>query len=211
MTTTTKKTVTEPRVVIAAPNFQTAQFTLVGTAPFVQHNFSAKSRQKMLDAQTSTKATSRKQKDPRDIQEDYEGAFHKTVQGKNGVPAGAFRSAMISACRVAGFQMTRAKLSVFVEADGFDQDDGTPLVHITGKPRMHQMAVRLESGVASIAIRPMWDKWSIKLRVTWDGDQFNMQDVSNLLARAGVQVGIGEGRPDSKKSNGMGWGTFKIT
>jgi hypothetical protein len=46
--------------------------------------------------------------------------------------------------------------------------------------------------------------------VVYDADQFTLEDVSNLLARAGMQVGIGEGRPDSKMSAGMGWGTFRI-
>lgn len=32
----------------------------------------------------------------------------------------------------------------------------------------------------------------------------------NLLSRAGLQVGIGEGRPDSKKSAGMGYGLFTV-
>jgi len=31
-----------------------------------------------------------------------------------------------------------------------------------------------------------------------------------LLARVGMQVGIGEGRPDSKNSAGMGWGLFEV-
>jgi len=26
----------------------------------------------------------------------------------------------------------------------------------------------------------------------------------------GLQVGIGEGRPDSRDSAGLGWGTFKL-
>jgi hypothetical protein len=30
------------------------------------------------------------------------------------------------------------------------------------------------------------------------------------MARVGLQVGIGEGRPDSKNSAGMGWGLFTI-
>ena len=45
----------------------------------------------------------------------------------------------------------------------------------------------------------------------FDYDQFGYDDVSNLVLRAGIQVGVGEGRPDSKKSTGMGWGTFTIT
>jgi hypothetical protein len=32
----------------------------------------------------------------------------------------------------------------------------------------------------------------------------------NLLARVGMQVGIGEGRPDSRESAGIGFGLFRI-
>jgi hypothetical protein len=46
--------------------------------------------------------------------------------------------------------------------------------------------------------------------VRFDADQFTLRDIANLLLRAGMQVGVGEGRPDSKKSCGMGWGTFEI-
>lgn len=197
-------------LVIAAPNFQTAEFLIKGTAPYVQHKFSQKTKGLMLEAQTG-KGAKKTKKPPRDIQADYKGAMHLTTQGKHGIPAPAFRSAMISACRVAGFQMTKAKLSVFVIADAYDGTDGTPLVLIKGKPELHQAHVRLETGVASIAIRPMWREWSAALKVRWDGDQFSSQDVANLLMRAGLQVGIGEGRPDSKKSHGMGWGTFEIS
>jgi len=37
-----------------------------------------------------------------------------------------------------------------------------------------------------------------------------MDDVSNLLARVGIQCGIGEGRHNSRDSTGIGFGTFKI-
>jgi len=36
------------------------------------------------------------------------------------------------------------------------------------------------------------------------------EDVVNLIARVGMQVGIGEGRPDSKASAGLGFGLFEI-
>ena len=41
-------------------------------------------------------------------------------------------------------------------------------------------------------------------------DQFTDEDVINLLTRAGQQVGVGEGRPYSKSSNGLGYGLFTI-
>jgi hypothetical protein len=56
----------------------------------------------------------------------------------------------------------------------------------------------------------MWRTWRVELRITFDADQFTEIDVVNLMNRAGLQVGVGEGRPFSKKSAGMGYGTFKI-
>jgi len=208
--TETKRTGAEP-VVIARPNIRTVEIEIVGTAPYVQHKFSAKARGLMLAAQIEgPKSKNKKTRKPRDIQQDYKDAMHLDSNGEHGIPAPAFRAAMISACRVAGFTMTKAKLSVFVKPDSFDADDGTPLVKIKGKPIMHESSVRLESGVASVAIRPMWRKWSAVVSVSYDADQFSANDVYNLMERAGLQVGVGEGRPDSKKSNGMGWGTFAV-
>ena len=128
------------------------------------------------------------------------------------MPAPAFRNAMISACRTVGYQMTRAKLSIFIEDDGIDHDDGTPLIKFTkGKPHYVEHCVTLATGANDIKPRPMWDPgWEAVLRVRFDADQFTVKDVANLLARAGLQVGIGAGRPDSRSSNGMGWGMFSI-
>lgn len=202
---------TSQSVTISAPNIQTVAIKIVGTAPYVQHAFGEKARRQMLDKQIAgSTAKGKKVREARDLEEDYKQAMHLDENGRHGIPAPAFRSAMISACRLVGFQMTKAKLSVFVKPDCFDAKDGTPLVLLDGVPEMHQAAVRLETGVASISVRPMWRRWSATVRVSFDGDQFTLTDVYNLLARAGMQVGIGEGRPDSKKSHGMGWGTFEI-
>lgn len=106
--------------------------------------------------------------------------------------------------------MTLAKLSIFIEPDGFDRVDGTPLVKIIGTPEMHVGAVRNATGVCDLRARPMWRNWSVNLRVKYDEDQFSLTDVTNLLARAGIQCGIGEGRPNSRASTGIGFGTFTI-
>ena len=76
---------------------------------------------------------------------------------------------------------------------------------------MLESNVRLANGTAYINFRPMWQEWKAKVKVRFDGDQFSIGDVANLLTRVGLQVGVGEGRPDSKTSNGMGWGLFQIS
>jgi hypothetical protein len=117
---------------------------------------------------------------------------------------------MMSACRLVGFQVVKAKLAVFVEADGMDKVDGTPLVKIEGEPEHVEHYVRNATGVVDIRVRAMWREWVVNLTVRYDADMFSLADVANLLARAGLQVGVGEGRPDGKRSAGMGWGMFRI-
>lgn len=200
-------------VLVKAPNIMRAEFRIVGTAPLVMNKFSAKAQEMMREKQAAGEAgKNKKKRDPKDFDKCYQDALRISPDGWHGIHAGGFRNAMISACRICGFPMTKAKLSIFVEADGFDKDDGAPLVKITkGKPTKFEMAVRNESGVADIRARPIWQPgWECALRILWDGDQFKVEDITNLLMRVGIQVGIGEGRPDSSNSNGMGWGLFSV-
>lgn len=198
-------------VVIEPPKFETIEVNIKGVSPYVQNKFSQKARQQMMDKQRlGDQANKSRKRTAKDFEQTYKDAQHVSQAGWIGIPAPAFRNALISACRIVGFKMTLAKLSVFVEADGIDADDGTPLVKITGKPRVHEAYVRNETGVADVRWRPMWEQWSAKVRIRYDAKQFSASDVVNLLHRAGMQVGIGEGRPDSKNSAGQGWGMFTV-
>jgi hypothetical protein len=207
-----KKKMTTKSLTISAPNFQTAEFRIRGNAPYVQNKFSHKARITMKETQEAG-STSRKgkKKEPKNFHDNFKQSQHVSPDGWYGIPAPAFRAAMVSACKIAGFAMTRAKLSVFVEADGFDADDQTPLVRITkGEPEYAEHIVRIQM-TTDIRARAMWRPgWEAVVRVKFDADQFTLTDVANLLMRVGMQVGVGEGRPDSKTSTGMGWGTFDV-
>lgn len=199
-------------VQIKAPNILSAKFRIIGTAPFVQAKFSQKAKNQIRETQEAgSQAKSKKKREPKNFDEVCDASVHYSKDGWPGIPAGAFRAAMISACRLVGFKMTLAKLSVFVEADGYDCDDGTPLVKLIAKKyKRVDLHVRNATGVVDLRSRPMWEEWAADVVVKYDADQFSLTDVSNLLSRVGAQVGIGEGRPDSKNSAGMGWGTFRI-
>jgi hypothetical protein len=56
----------------------------------------------------------------------------------------------------------------------------------------------------------LYREWSATLRIRYDAGMLTDSDVVNLLARVGLQVGIGEGRPDSKQSAGLGFGLFEL-
>lgn len=199
-------------VQIKAPNFEQAIFEIVGTAPLVIHRFSAKTKNQMLQkAEAGKTAASKKVRVAQDSDEKFNESRYVSKEGWDGFHAGAIRAAMISACRLVGFKMTLAKMSVFVIADGYDKDEPQiPLIRIYGKPVRQDDMARVETGQPYVTIRAAYHDWKAKIRVRWDADQFTLQDVSNLLARVGQQVGLCEGRPDSKNSAGMGWGTFAL-
>ena len=198
-------------VQITAPKFMTVSIPIYGTAPYVQLRFSQKAIQAMKEKmEAGPTAKSRKTRTARDFDDDFKQSQHRSEEGWCGIPASAFRNAIISACRLVGFKMTLAKLSVFVKADGMDAVDGVPLIKINGKPEYLEMTVRNATGVTDLRVRSKYWPWSATVNITYDADQFTETDIHNLFTRVGQQVGIGEGRPDSKSSAGTGWGTFTL-
>lgn len=200
-------------ITIKAPDFRTLHIAIEGTAPLVIARFAEKAM-RMIEAtqKAGSTAKGKRQREAKDFNAEYEGAKHVSTEGWYGIHAAAFRNGSIDACRAVGYKMTHAKLAIFVEADGFDCVDGVPLVRIThGMPEPFTAPVRNATGVVDLRTRPMWREWGALLRIKYDADMFQDRDVINLIDRVGVQVGVGEGRPYSKQSAGLGFGTFRIT
>lgn len=202
----------EENVTIKQANIQEASFDLTGTAPLVIHRMSMKYQRELEQKMANGGKGARKpEREPVVLEDIFNAARYTSAEGWDGIHAGAFRAAMVSACRLANFKMTIAKLSIFIIADGWDETEPQiPLVRIYGKPVLQKDMARTSTGDPVLSVRPAYHNWQIKLRIRYDADQFKMVDIANLLQRVGLQVGIGEGRPDSKKSCGMGWGTFSI-
>jgi hypothetical protein len=207
-----KKQVTE--IKITAPNYQVLKTVITGTAPYVSNNFSQEAQEIMHGAQAAgaTAKTAGKKRDPKDFAKAFEGSLHKSEKGWYGIPATAFRNALIRACAVSGVEMTKAKMCVFVEADGYEVGRGTPLVQITkGKPEQFIAPARNANGSIDLRSRGRFvTGWEATLRVRFDADLFTSEMIANLINRAGISVGVGAGRPFSKDSAGVGWGTFEL-
>lgn len=209
-----RKPATAEAIEIRPPNIQRLETTVIGVSPLLICRFSQKAME-AIEAKQAAGSTGKKAKGAarpaRDFDADFEGARHISADGWDGVHAGAIRNGMIDACRLVGFQMVLAKMSIFVDADGFDVVDGVPLLRIIGpEPEKNRMMGRNKDGSFDLRIRPMWRRWRLNLRLAYDGDQFKPSDVMNLLSRVGMQVGIGEGRPFSRNSPGMGMGLFRL-
>ena len=210
MVTAKKTTAKKEAIVIPKPNIQYATFPIKGTAPLVIHRFSSKTKQEMKQKmETGKAASSRKNRQPKDTDDIFQESRYISSDGWDGFNAASIRNAMISACRLVGFKMTLAKLSIFVDPDGWDEKEPQiPLIRINGIPKKQEDMARVSTGEPYVTVRAAYHGWSANVKLHWDADQFTTQDISNLLYRVGLQVGIGEGRPDSKKSAGLGWGTF---
>jgi hypothetical protein len=208
----TKATTETKSVAIPAPKFGRAEFLIEGTAPLVIHRFSAKTKEQMkTKMETGKAAGSKKNREAKATDDLYEESRYVAAAGWDGFHAAAIRNALISACRLVGFKMTLAKMSIFVEADGWDKaEPQIPLVRIIGDPSKQEDMARVQTGQPYVTVRAAYHGWKAKVRLRWDEDQFTLADITNLLSRVGLQVGIGEGRPDSKNSAGMGWGLFEI-
>jgi hypothetical protein len=199
------------KIQVSPPLFKEISFHLVSTAPGVQCAFAAKTRDKIKEDQAKGKSSKNQKLRPRkNFAALYEASRHVSNEGWYGWPANAFRKALIATCRVTEQTMQIAKMTIFVKADGYEIN-GTPLVRIIkGTPRQFEMAARNSGPSKSIDIRSraIWDYWECIVTVSYDSDQWNEEDIANLMLRAGIQNGIGEGRPNSRMSDGVGWGTW---
>lgn len=200
-------------VAIKPPKMQEGVFPLRFTAPYVSNAFSEDSKKEMEEKQKQGGSTTKRKtvRAGKDFNLLYEQSMHTATAGWRGIPAQGFMAAIVRACVLAGEQMTRARMAIRVIPDGFDKVNAMPLVRITkGEPHQIRSALPNANGVPDIRARAMWAQCEVNLTVRWDADQFNKDDIGNLISRAGIQVGVGAGRPFSQKSAGCGWGTWEF-
>src|SRR5262245_49050962 len=78
------------RVVVKPLAEQTAVFEIQGLTPYLQLRFSEKARIKMQETQQAGHRTrSKRERQPRNFAEDYEGSMYRTADEGHGIPAAA--------------------------------------------------------------------------------------------------------------------------
>ncbi len=205
----------QEKVLIKAPNFHLIEVLIRGTSKYVMNNFGDEARNQMradMAKGSVDKPKGGKQKrPPKDFDKGFRDSMHVSVEGWPGIPVTALRAALVRAAQLCGVEMTQAKMCVFVEADGYSQD-GQGLVRITkGKAEKCEDFVRNKGGAPDVRTRAIVPAgWEATIRLRFDADFVSAASVVNLVQRAGIQVGVGAGRPFSTMSVGQGWGTFEI-
>lgn len=209
---TTATAAKSQQLVIQKADLRVIGLHVKGTAPLVINRFSQKAMIEMQETQEAGQtAKSRKKRAPKDFEALFEAAKHVSDEGWEGIAAPAFRNGAIDACRACGYVMTKAKMALMIEADGFDRVDGSPLVRLTSGVAEQWIApTRNATGVVDLRSRPLYRDWGAFLRVKFDAGMLTASDVVNLISRVGQQIGVGEGRPFSKNSAGLGFGLFEV-
>ena len=199
-------------VEIRPPNYQIAEFVIRGTEYYVSNAFSQEAFNVMRAKQAAGAGQPKPPKTAKDFGRAYLGSMHRSSEGWYGLPAAAIQAALVRASKYAGHVMKDAKCCILALRDGFDESNPLiGIIRITGEPEKNEMPARNDNGSCDIRSRGVWAPgWQARIRIRYDADYFSLESVAGLLHRAGMSIGIGAGRPDSKESTGQGWGLFEI-
>lgn len=205
----------EEVIVIAKPNWKNLEISIVGETRLNIHRLGKKLQQEFTDRDQNKP---KKKKGPRNLQAEFMDSMYyidnsfqevdtpeKIVKSTRfGFPASGFKKAMVSASRsYANLKMTEMRGRVFIM---------NQYVRIEGKPVMDEFWRRIGgkgpgTGTPDIGIRATFPEWKATLFVKYNADLISAESVVNLLATAGVSVGIGEDRPEK---SGNTFGTWRI-
>jgi hypothetical protein len=181
------------------------QIPIEGLSPLIPHRWSVKALQMMRDKQFAAAGTTRPKREPKDPVDEAEMASYWLPDGRPGMPATAFKSAIVESARYFdGVTITLLKRIIIVEGIGDDM-----LVPIVGEKALREDTPRNASGVADLRYRYAWMPWSAVLTVQFVPKLVTVNSVIALVDAAG-QGGVGDWRPGAPKSNTGVYGTFHI-
>lgn len=176
---------------------------VVGVSPLIPHNWSEKARRMMREAQGGTAV--KKAREPKIAEDEAEAALYRLPDGRPGMPATAFKAAIIGAVRLfQGITMVQAKSAVFVQGIGPDQ-----LVPIEGEMTMREDMPRNANGNVDLRYRYAFWPWTAALEVEYLPTMMGESSVVALVDAAGGG-GVGDWRPSAPKSHTGTFGRFEV-
>lgn len=193
-TTTRKQGAKTPKrpdkVQIIIPTIETGVITVTvrGMNTLIMHKWDEKSTRQIEEKQQGKANRGRGQRDPK-----AEWNAARYVIGKRDcVPALSFKNAMVAAASfLPDVTKTLLKGAIFV------QGDFLPIRYRGKEPIFRKDMVRIGgmSKTADVRYRPEYPNWEVDLDIEFDSSVISAEQVVNLVARAGFNVGVGEWRP----------------
>ena len=179
---------------------------IIGTSELIVHKFSAKSIKQIEDIQAKKAKTKSKRKPEdeyndcfyrwSDGNQDADKGDHKWDGKSTGVPSIAIKKAMVGACRQVDMPMTLARQAFHVQ--------GSVLKIENAEPYMRTDHVRIGVKQTAVRYRPSYPiGWSVDVPIVYDADVISIEQLLNLIERAGFSVGLCEHRPEKDGDKGM--------
>jgi hypothetical protein len=191
----------EGQVVIPAPNFKKVSVEIKGISPLIYHRFSEKARKQIEGKQGKKAAGPKKARDP---EAEYQESYYRDSKGNIVMPPKWIKTAMVGACRFSdNLPMTIARGAFFVWGN---KEGWIPVEY--EKEEMDEDWVRISRKTTTLRYRGKLINWGAMIDIDYDADLLSPEQVLNLLARAGLQQGIGEKRP--QQTSGDIFGRFEI-
>lgn len=192
---------------VEIPELNIGYFTvkIIGDSPLIEHAWSDKAKQMMLDKQMKKASSGREAKDPfMDFCESLywldgkpDNPTMEDVQNARfGFPTVAFKSAAVDAGYQSGIlaKKTTARGTFHIVGE---------MAEIKGTPEMREDMVRIGMGTADIRYRGEFKKWSTTLTIRYNKNAISMEQIINLINVGGFACGVGEWRPGKDGSYGM--------
>jgi hypothetical protein len=179
---------------------ETITLTIQGISPLIEHAWDHKSIIQMQEKHAGKKTKTRAERKP---EEEFKAATYFDDDGDYAVPAMAVKAAMVSAAhKDIGIEKTLLRKALFLHCS-----DSNNLIKLkTDDPIMRTDTVRVGAGSTDLRYRPEFRNWSAEVSFTFDAELLTIDDVVNLLDRAGFGCGIGEWRPQK----GGEFGRFRV-
>lgn len=210
---------------VLAPDIGKLRITIKGTGDgLIVHRFGEKAKEQLR--LQGMPASAKPKKGPRKPDESFRDAMYVIEKnapdnryGETGInpkfdkrkhlhgfPANAIKGAMVTAATDLDIFKTTIRRNIFVHGTHGDLLE----IKAESEPVMREDIVRL-SGVSrapDLRYRPHYEGWSIVFAVTFNRAVVTKEAVVNLLAHAGIFVGLAERRPEKE---GNTYGTFEVT
>ena len=189
------------KIVVQSLNVKAMTVIVQGVegSSFISHRLAPES----VSSFTSRETGKSKKKELRDYDAEYESCFYYTEDGKHGIPAAAFMSAMLQACTDLEVAKTQIKRNVKLLGDIFEIENSTPKRRVDN-PRRSGM-----NSTPDVRHRPEFYDWECELMVQFNASNVTPDQIINLINHAGFSVGVGDWRPSAPKSSGN-HGMFKV-
>lgn len=177
-------------------NTRRVEFCIMGTTPLIMNRFSEKARQEMLMPAQKKNRAEKASSLKHDPVAEYRRAAYRNRNPESPtafhMPTGAFHKA----AGQAAVDLPGQAKSVMLRLTSVTSAN----VDIYGIPSMLISMVR-SGGMGNIPdmrTRPIFAEWACRVQFDLVSSLINQQQLMNLVAAAGVFVGIGDWRPEKK-------------